>query len=324
MSVDISIVIPTFNRRQTLEVVLPSLLEQSLEPSRYEILVSDSGSEDGTRELVEARARECAGRGLSIRYLVGENLGRSGARNRGLREARGSLVMFTDADIIADPDLLRLHALSHESHAKLHPGAPRCAVVGQEIQVDTLEEYEAVRHRRRAARTLHPESRKKLSWLYFLTGNASVPREALLEVGGFDEAFQGYGHEDLELGYRLERLGLPIRYNPQAINYHWHPVGFEEKCEKMRLAGVSTVRFYNKHRDPRIKLLLGMNPLSMGLHALFARTRWFVPMCEQRRGRSKLFSEMLLQYHYLCGVKEALRTMGTASACAGAPAGEAR
>lgn len=325
MPVDISIVIPTFNRRQTLEVVLPSLLQQSFEPDRYEILISDSGSEDGTRELVEARSRETSERGPVVRYLCGENRGRSGARNRGIREARGRIVLFTDADIIADPDLVRLHAVTHETHTRLHARVGRCAVVGQEIQVDTLEEYEAVRHRRQAARTLHPDRRKRLSWLYFLTGNASVPRSDLLDLGGFDEDFTGYGHEDLELGYRLERLGLPICYNPQAVNYHWHPVGFEEKCDKMKLAGVSTVRFYNKHRDPRIKLLLGMNPLSMSLHTLFSRTRWFVPMCQDRRSRSRLFSEMLLQYHYLCGVKEGLHQMGTSTqpAPGGAAGGEA-
>lgn len=299
---ELSLVVPTFNRRETLAVVLPSLLEQKTRRP-YEILLCDSGSTDGTADLVASFHDP------RLRHLVGENRGRSGARNLGIREARAPLVLFTDADIIADPHLVEEHFRIHEGQA-----AP-CAVVGREVQVDTLQEYERVRGDLGQGRTLHPDARKTLSWLYFLTGNASVPRAALEAVGRFDENFTGYGHEDLELGYRLRRHGLQIRYNPRAVNYHWHPVGFEEKCQKMRLAGISTVRFYNKHRDVRIKLLLGMNPLSLTAHWILSRTRWFLPFLEARQG-SRFWSEILLQYHYLCGVQEGRRSLPS-----GPPAG---
>lgn len=295
MSLEFSIVIPTWNRRDTLEVVLPSLLRQDFPANAYEILLCDSGSTDGTAELV---ARIGEGR---VKHLVGENRGRSGARNMGIQKAEGKIVLFTDADIIADPSLLSAHARVHARHAC------GCAVVGREIQVNTLEEYESVRAKPDEGRYLHPASRKQISWLFFLTGNASVPRATLQEAGGFDESFTGYGHEDLELGYRLQRLGLKIYYCADAINYHWHPVSFDEKCEKMRLAGRSTIRFYNKHRDPRIKLLLGTNVVSLTLHSALTQMRWLLRMAERRSSKSHLASELVLQYHYLCGVKEGLR-----------------
>lgn len=294
---DISVVIPTFQRADSLKVVLASLLEQSFDPSSYEILLCDAGSTDGTEALVEQLQDN------RIRFLPGPNTGRSGARNRGVREARGDLVLFTDADIIADPDLLL-------SHHRFHQEFPGDAVVGCEIQVDSLEEYEAFRKDpQRHAR--HKVERKTVPWHYFLTGNASARKDDLLSVGCFDEEFTGYGHEDLELGYRLQKAGCQLHYNPRAINYHWHPVPFDEQCQKMFLAGKSTVRFYRKHRDIRIPLIMGMNPLSLGVHALIPHGGWLYRRLESWSRNSRLGREILLQHHYVSGIRSVWPTSNT-------------
>lgn len=287
----ISVVIPTFQRRDALEWVLPSLLKQSVDPSTYEILLCDAGSSDGTKELVEELNDS------RIRFSPGENRGRSGARNRGILEARGSLILFTDADILADEQLIACHLERHRQN-------PGQAVVGCEIQVNTLEEYDRYRvSPEKHAR--HKPTRQFLPWHYFLTGNASVSKEMLVEVGRFDEGFIGYGHEDLELGYRLLKRGLKIYYAPEAINYHWHPVPLDEQCKKMRLAGRSTVRFYRKHRDLRVPLQMGMNPISLTVHALIPEGgrihRWLVANAPT----NKLAREILLQHFYVTGIKEA-------------------
>ncbi|MDQ7824162.1 MAG: glycosyltransferase family 2 protein [Candidatus Eremiobacteraeota bacterium] len=289
----ISVVIPTFNRRETLRVILPALAMQTYSRDLYEIILVDNGSSDGTDEMIHAL------RLPNLRYIVQENSGRSGARNRGIREAQGTLVLFTDADIIPDRRLLESHARFYDSHRN-------SAVVGCEVQVNTLEEYEAVRDHRGLWRTLHPDRRTRLSWLYFLTGNALVEKATLVRVGMFDENFTGYGHEDLELGYRIEKSGTPILYNHKAVNYHWHPVSFDEQCSKMHLAGISTVRFHRKHRDFQIKLRLGMTPLSLGMHSLLAGDGWLMKACERSKGSSPLCKDIVLQHHYLNGIKEAL------------------
>jgi GT2 family glycosyltransferase len=146
-----------------------------------------------------------------------------------------------------------------------------------------------------------------LSWLYFLTGNASVRREHLDRVGRFDENFTGYGHEDLELGYRLQKAGLTIAYEPNAIDYHWHPVPYDEQKSKMELAGRSTVRFYRKHPTFAVAAKLGMTPLSRALHGV-VRARPALLRSLERAGATKpgLAREIVYQYHYLSGVSEAL------------------
>jgi GT2 family glycosyltransferase len=285
---------PTYNRRETLEQVLPTILEQTYPRDAYEIILSDSGSTDGTREMVEAMNIP------NLRMITGENRGRSGARNRGIREAKGEIILFTDADILADPHLL-------EEHSKIHSARKNVAVVGREVQVDTLEEYRHVAEHPEDRRCMHSESTKELSWLFFLTGNASAPKDALIRVGMFDENFTGYGHEDLELGYRLKKSGMHIIYNINALNYHWHPVSFEEKCDKMHMSGVSTVRFYRKHKDPMIKLLMGVNPVTMALHSVIGENGTIMKNCRRKAKESPSCRELVLQYSYLTGVKAAIK-----------------
>jgi GT2 family glycosyltransferase len=288
----VSVVIPTFNRRETLETVLPLLARQTLPAEQYELLLCDSGSTDGTLELVASLNIP------NLRHILpAENRGRSGARNAGIREAAGEFVLFTDADIIPSPDLIA-------EHLRLHRARPHSAVVGLEVQVDTVAEYEQVRDNPYdKGRHMHGRSDKEMTWLFFLTGNASAPRQALLDVGLFDENFTVYGHEDLELGYRLQKAGYPIRYNARAVNYHWHPVSFEERCDKMRHSGVATKRFYDKHRDVSILLRLGVNPLTVGLHALIGLAPGWQARLRSKSMQAGWGREMTLQYYYLCGYR---------------------
>ncbi len=293
---EITVVIPTYDRLDTLRHVIPSLLRQDLRADRYEIVVADSRSNDGTAAYLATVAAEHP----RMRHVPGPYTGRAMARNAGIAAARGEIVLFTDADIIASPDLLSRHLERHRARANL-------AVVGMELQVGSYAEYEDLRDGRVERRPLHPPSRKRLSWLYFLTGNASVRKRDLERVGRFDETFTGYGHEDLELGYRLLRAGIEIVYEPRAVDYHWHPVPYEEQKAKMTLAGRSTVRFARKHRAFMVRARLGMTPVSLAIHAMLRRTPRLVRRLDAAgAGKPGFARQIVYQYHYVDGVKEAL------------------
>lgn len=302
----ISVVMPTYNRLDRLRVVLPTLLDQTLDRDAYEIIVADSQSTDGTAEyLRDASARE----GERLRYVPGAYSGRGSARNAGISAARAPVVLFTDADILASHELLQRHADGHAA-------GQHVAIVGCELQVSSLDEYERQRQHPQIRKPLHPPSRRRLSWLYFLTGNASVRREDLIAVGCFDEQFTGYGHEDLELGYRLQKQGVEILYDPLAVNYHWHPVGFAEQTGRMELAGVSTVRFYRKHQDMMVKANLGMTPVSLWLHSALAAAPGLRRALERAAASQEMPSkntwpyiarQIAYQYHYVSGIKRALK-----------------
>jgi glycosyltransferase involved in cell wall biosynthesis len=292
----ISVVVPTYNRLDTLRHVIPSLLAQDLARGAFEVVVADSLSTDGTAEYLAGVAQEHP----FVRHLPGPYTGRASARNAGIAASRARIVLFTDADIIASPDLLSRHLAHHEQ-----PGSR--AIVGMEVQVDSYDDYLKKRDDRALRGPLHGEKPKRLTWLYFLTGNASAPRADLDRVGRFDEDFTGYGHEDLELGYRLQHAGIAIEYDPTAVNYHWHPVPWDEQQRKYELAGKSTVRFYRKHPAFDVQLRLGMTPVSLALHDVVRHIPPLEAWIERRAAQPGLARTLSYQYHYLTGVKAALR-----------------
>ncbi len=292
---ELSVVIPTYNRIDTLRAVIPSLLNQRTPPGAFELLICDSNSTDGTAEYLAQVHDEYP----NVRHLPGPYTGRAMARNAGIKQAQGEVVLFNDSDIIADPGLLEAHLEHHRSERAI-------AVVGWEVQVASIADYEYKRGRPQERGSLHPPSRKRLSWLYFLTGNASVRRDDLLRAGCFDESFTGYGHEDLELGYRLQKAGLRILYEPDAVNYHCQDVPHEDQVGKMKLAGRSTVRFYRKHPDFAVMANLGMTPLSLGLHSALTKLPWVLGYFDRRTKDSKFARDLIQQYYYVSGIKTAL------------------
>ena len=292
----ISVVVPTYNRIDTLRYVIPALVAQDLRPEAFEVIVADSRSNDGTAEFLAEIARSSP----NVRHLPGPYTGRASARNAGIAAARAPVVLFTDADIIASPDLLSRHLARHAK-------GPGRSVIGCEIQVDSYDEYLRKSGNPAARDPLHPATRKHLSWLYFMTGNCSVRREDLERVGRFDEAFTGYGHEDLELGYRLQHAGISIEYAAEAINYHWHPVPFDEQQGRMELAGRSTVRFFRKHPTFDVRLRLGMTPLSLWMHDVIDRIPGLRRRIDDGAKAPGFLRTLSFQYHYLTGIKAALR-----------------
>jgi len=100
----ISIIIPTLNRAQTLELAIKSFCLQNLSPDRFEILVVDNGSTDNTKNVTEAAIAEYPSH--QIRYIYEQEPGLLSGRHRGALEAKGEILTFVDDDIEADVNWL--------------------------------------------------------------------------------------------------------------------------------------------------------------------------------------------------------------------------
>lgn len=97
---DLSVVIPTYNRADVLPSALESLLTQDLDSTRYEIVVVDNNSTDGTRQVVES----FTGRSPAVQYVFEPRQGISFGRNAGIRAAVAPIVAFTDDDVRVSRD----------------------------------------------------------------------------------------------------------------------------------------------------------------------------------------------------------------------------
>ena len=203
-----SVVLPTYQRPRTLGQVLAGLAAQEWPPEQMEVLVVSDGGGDGSAELVRGFASS-----FPLRRLEQVNRGPAAARNLGIGSARGRLVLFLDDDVVPSPRLLAEHARSHAEAAnrvvigtRLEPAGPLRPWVRWECRT-LAEQYEAM-----AAGRWSPTPYQ------FYTGNASVGIEHLRRAGGFDVSWRRA--EDLELGFRLQRLGLQFVFNPAAAATH--------------------------------------------------------------------------------------------------------
>lgn len=245
-SLKLSVVIGTYNQKDKLKQVIESLLHQTLPLSLYEIIIVDSSSTDVTDKMVE----EFLKRPNNIKYIKQENFGRPGARNRGVTESVGEIIFLTDADMLADTFIL-------EEHLKAHANHKNASFEGLTINPDKKPYIKE-----------KLKSGQKIRWSYFLTGNLSIRKDTIVKAGMFDLDFSGYGWEDIELGYRLNKAKIPLYYLPEAINYHMHPVTQDEMFKRKYQMGESAAIFYRKHPNIWIKLFLGMNPLAQVIYKL--------------------------------------------------------
>jgi glycosyltransferase involved in cell wall biosynthesis len=241
-----SIVVPTYNRCAAVEQALRSMAAQSHPPSAYEVVVADDGSDDGTREMVSALQVP-----YRLVYAWQPNRGRCAARNLGLSRATGELILFLDGDMVAVPGLVAEHLRSHgERERVLVRGDIRLA---PELQVSPY-----LRHGLAASDHVgHLLDREGcLPFSQALTGNLSIKRRHLDEIGSFDESLDaGYAWDDVDLGYRAHLAGLRLLYNPAAQSYHHDWVTtLDQQCQRMWLASKTVPLLFAKHPELRGQL----------------------------------------------------------------------
>ena len=232
---DISVVINTRNHPDELRLCLAALEAQTLAPERWEIVVVDDGSDDNSAsQIVDAYT------GASFCRMVPQaHIGRSAARNIGVSTARGTYVLLLGDDIIAAPDLLERHLKAHRQYDPvavigLTEWTPEC---GAELLREWLDN--------RAVWDI--EDSLDVGFEYFYTGNASIDRRLMLDIGGFDENFIVCGWEDIDLGLRLKKWGVRIIYRAEAFATHNHPwMPIDELCRREYEKGFSAVYFFGK------------------------------------------------------------------------------
>lgn len=248
----LSVVIPTYNQAGLLRLCLRSLTRQTLSAATYEIIVVDDGSTDRTREVIEAFRPQVTAVHLPA------NRGRSAARNAGVKAARAPLIVFTDSDVAVRPDFLHWHLDTHRAHG------PRILCRGPVVLVHHMDDD----------LTTRPLPSVLGSPAFLDTANASLEKYALLEAGGFDESFPGYGWEDFELGLRLKRARIRRVFRPEAIAFHLQPEIERDTLEmllrKEAERAKSAAHFLHKHPLAETRVLVQATPAHHVLYWLLA------------------------------------------------------
>jgi GT2 family glycosyltransferase/glycosyltransferase involved in cell wall biosynthesis len=250
----VSVVVPTHNRREKLATCLEALRRQSILPQEFEVIVVDDGSTDDTGQWLAQQVFP-----FRLRVVQQEGSGPGAARNRGLEEASGELVLFIGDDIYADERLLEEHLLGHANAPDLgvamlgHIDWPRG------IHPTAVMDYVCGDAMLQFAYSYIPTA-PSLDHRFFYTSNVSLKRRFLAEAAAdgirFDPAFYNAAFEDSELAYRLIPRGLELRYAPRALAFHDHPMDLPSFAAREFRAGEMAVVFYRKHpaEDPHLQV----------------------------------------------------------------------
>lgn len=309
-----SVVIPTWNRCEVLNRTLEALLNQDSAPP-FEILVVDDGSQDETARAV-FRLQERAG--IPVHYFYQPNRKQGAARNLGARHARGDWLLFLGDDTIPSPQLVAAH---DSTHARLDPdpGVSRTTVIGYttwppHFRRSRFLEYIGEYGWQFGFALI--ENPLDVPFNFFYTSNLSLSRHRFVEEGGFDESFQDYGWEDIELSLRLKRAGMRIAYAADAVAYHDHPTDLRSFAARQRKVGRSAWSFHRRHPDAAGFLGLDRIPRYTRLsHWKLRLIGWLCRLTEYRsRPDLSRYYPDLMTYHYMLGVlegKEANARSGT-------------
>ncbi|MEJ3747473.1 glycosyltransferase [Actinomycetes bacterium KLBMP 9797] len=264
-----SVVIPTYNRMTELRYTLEALARQTVPAEEFEVLVVDDGSSDDTARVVEGFQDR-----LNVRYFFQEDEGwrTAKARNVGIANARSDRCVLIDSGVLPHSGCLAAHIESLDA-----PGGP-VAVCGYVycFEIDDAEAKQMKREidvedpdgtmARLAVEGKWPDIREMFyekytddfgdvpaPWIIYWTCNVSARTADLRAVGMFDEAFQRWGGEDVDLAYRLHRAGVSFVLNRKASAIHYpHYKNFDENEAG---AAVNYQYFADKHQTPITDLL---------------------------------------------------------------------
>lgn len=202
----VSVVIPTYNMKALLRDAVESVCRQSYPKDRYEIIVVDNSSTDGTETMMPALIK---GSPCVISYYRKENEGPGASRNLGIAKAKGSIVAFTDSDCVADRDWLSSGMSAMGEGTGL-------------VQGKTLPNPQQQQSTFSRSQTVINENGM------YATCNIFYRREALDRAGGFSPDFCGlnrfgrprWGGEDTDLAWRIKKLGWKSVFAEDAVIYH--------------------------------------------------------------------------------------------------------
>ncbi len=240
---EISVVVPTFNRRAIVLRAVEALFAQSLPATDFEIIVVVDGSIDGTAAALRLLRPPC-----QFSVIEQENKGPSAARNTGYRAAAANLVLFLDDDMLSDPGLVAAHLAEHKQRDRI------VAFGSLYLSLDSPPSIAAECFNREIG-SLYLERKRNSEREWQIAdcvfSNASLARSMLEEVGGFDETFRK--REDLELGVRLLDSGAQMRYIENAVAYQYFEKTAADLIHDAEAFAVADVMFARRHPTAFIK-----------------------------------------------------------------------
>ena len=228
----ISIITPSYNRVDELKYLYNSLQEQSVDLKLFEFIVSDDGSTDSTSETVKHWQTES---NFPIKFITQENQGPGAARNHGLENSEGELILFIDSDCEAHPDWIQTIYEEYLNDSFDACGGPD----GAKDDFTTLQK--AIDFAMTSFITtggMRGHSEKMMAKFFPRTHNMGIKRSVYEKVGGFVDLRHG---QDIELSNRIRKSGARIKFLINAVVYHRRRTSIKQFFKQVFNWGVARI-----------------------------------------------------------------------------------
>ncbi|MCH7675293.1 glycosyltransferase [candidate division KSB1 bacterium] len=250
----VSIIIPSHNRPKCLQQCLAAITELDYARDKFEVIVVDDGSSTQLDPIVDLFSAK-----INLHLLKQEHAGPARARNRGVKQAKGEFLVFTDDDCRPTPGwlatLMNFLAIKPDS------------MIGGEI-LNALP-----------GNSFSSASQALVSYLYFYynknskeahfftANNIALSKKCFLAVGGFDQEWGIAAAEDREFCDRWLLSGYQMTYAPEAVIYHAHPMSLTGFWDQQFNYGRGA-HFFHRTRNRRNQEPMKFEPLSFYLNLI--------------------------------------------------------
>ena len=200
----VSVIVITKNNRKTIEDCIISLINQTYPKENYEVIFVDGRSVDGTDGVIKEYMRTC-----HLLKLFYEDYGTMGyARNLGVRESRGEIIAFTDADAVVPRSWL-------ESIVNRFRESGLIAVGGLDVLASGSESDKVINSWRRLKKMVGVKAIPHIK-----TVNFAIRRDALISCGVFDPSLSHLDESELLARLYAKTKTNGMLYDPEIVVYH--------------------------------------------------------------------------------------------------------
>ena len=240
MKIDLSLIIPLYNRPEEIKELLESLCLQS--DSDFEVVVVEDGSTLKSDQIVESYSEK-----LNLQYFFKPNSGPGQSRNYGAERAKGNYLIFLDSDCLIPKDYVRaVRQFLDENFVDAFGGPDRADDSFTAIQkainysMTALFTTGGIRGNVKSVEKFHPRS-----------FNMGYSREVFEKTKGFAEMRFG---EDIDMSIRMMKLGFKTALIPEAYVYHKRRTNFRQFYKQVHNSGIARINLYKRHPES-LKLL---------------------------------------------------------------------
>ena len=233
-----SIVIPTFNTDIVLMQCLEALCNQSVDKKCFEVLVVNDGGKNEISEIIGFFESQ-----LDLRYFFQENKGPAAARNLGIKNAKGDIILFLDDDSLPNKDWLKNVIKAWKTFPDYD------GIGGYTISETTDNIYCRVNSdffnwylEQYSDDKLHP---------FLVTCNAGYRKNVLNKIGNFDERFRKASGEDRDLNIKISKTGGKLRLDKSILVYHDRDLTLRSFAKKHYNYGNAAYNIYVRYQELR-------------------------------------------------------------------------